>query len=179
MNRSSSARRIGLRASDFGLRTSVFGLRASVLGLLLVLAGCATLARSVFATPTVQLKDVRMKAIGFQGGSMDIVLDVTNPNDYRLDATRLTYNLFVDTMKVAFGEVDKTTTLEPHRKNEVVVPVSFSMQELIRATQLMSQTGGVDYRVTGEVTAATPSGSFTRAYAGTGHFDNIGSVRPR
>lgn len=156
-----------------------FGHRSSVFGLLLVLAGCATLARSAFATPTVELKDIRMKAIGFQGGSMDIILNVTNPNDYRLDATRLTYNLFVDTMKVAFGEIHKTTTLEAHRKNEVVVPVSFSMQELIRATQLMSQTGGVDYRVTGEVTAATPSGSYTRAYSGTGHFDNIGAVRPQ
>jgi hypothetical protein len=76
-------------------------------------------------------------------------------------------------MRVAFGEISKTTTLEPHKKNEVVVPVSFSMQELVRATQLMSQTGGVDYRVTGEVTAATPSGSYTRAYSGKGHFDDI------
>jgi LEA14-like dessication related protein len=146
--------------------------------LVLGLSACATLARSMFATPVVELKDVHMKAIGFQGGSMDIILDVSNPNDYRLDATRLTYNLFVDTMKVAFGEIQKPTTLEPHKHNEVVVPVSFSMQELIRATQLMSQTGGADYRVTGEVTASTPSGSFTRSYSGTGHFDDIRSVRP-
>jgi LEA14-like dessication related protein len=146
--------------------------------LVLGLGACATLARSMFATPVVELKDVRMKAIGFQGGSMDIILDVTNPNDYRLDATRLTYNLFVDTMKVAFGEITKVATLEPHKHNEVVVPVVFSMQELIRATQLMSQTGGADYHVSGEVTAATPSGSFTRAYSGTGHFDDIRSVRP-
>ena len=164
MTRSSIARRFGLRSSAFGL--------------VVALAACATLARSMFATPIVELKDVRMKAIGFQGGSMDIILDVTNPNDYRLDATHLTYNLFVDTMKVAFGEVNKTTTLEPHKKNEVVVPVSFSMQELIRATQLMSRSGGVDYRVTGLVTAATPSGSFTREYEGKGHFDDIGSVHP-
>jgi LEA14-like dessication related protein len=142
------------------------------------LPACATLARSAFANPTVELKDIRMKAIGFQGGSMDIILNVTNPNDYRLDATRLTYNLFVDTMKVAFGEIHQLTTLEPHKKNQVIVPVSFSMQELIRATQLMSQAGGVDYHITGEVTAATPSGSYTRAYSGAGHFDNIGSVRP-
>src|SRR6185312_12336742 len=156
-----------------------FGLWSSVLGLVFMLTACATLARSMFATPVVELKDVRMKAIGFQGGSMDIVLDVMNPNDYRLDATHFTYNLFVDTMKVAFGEIHKAATLEPHKHNEVVVPVSFSMQELMRATQLMSRTGGVDYRVTGEVTAATPSGSFTREYAGKGHFDDVGSVRAR
>ena len=137
------------------------------------------MGRSVFATPIVELRDVRMKAIGLQGGSMDLILDVTNPNDYRLDATRLTYNLFVDTMRVAFGEIRKTATLEAHKKSEVVVPVSFSIQELIRATQLMSKTGGVDYHVTGEVTAATPGGSFTRPYKGDGHFDNIASLKPR
>jgi LEA14-like dessication related protein len=145
----------------------------------IALSGCASLGRRLFATPTVELKDIHMKAIGLQGGSMDIILSVDNPNDYRLDATRLTYNLFVDTMRVAFGEIRKTATLEAHKKSEVVVPVSFSMQELIRATQLLSRTGGVDYRVNGEVTAATPTGSFTRQYAGQGHFDNIASLRPR
>jgi LEA14-like dessication related protein len=157
---------------------SAFGLRTSVL-LLFAVTACASLGRHMFATPTVELKDVRMKAIGLQGGSMDIILSVDNPNDYRLDATRLTYNLFVDTMRVAFGEIKKTATLEPHKKNEVIVPVSFSIQELVRATQLLSKTGGVDYRVNGEVTAATPTGSFTRQYTGQGHFDNIASLRPR
>jgi len=141
-------------------------------------AACASLARSMFATPTVTLKDIRMKAIGLQGGSMDVILEVTNPNDYRLDATRLTYNLFVDTLKVASGEIKQTATLEPHRTNEVVIPVFFSIQELVKATQLLSKTGGVDYHVMGEVTAATPGGSFTRPYKGDGHFDNIQSLRP-
>ena len=151
----------------------------SAVFVLIALSACATMGRSVFATPIVELRDVRMKAIGLQGGSMDIILDVMNPNDYRLDATRLTYNLFVDTIRVAFGEIRKTATLEAHKKSEVVVPVSFSIQELVRATQLMSKTGGVDYHVTGEVTAATPGGSFTRPYKGDGHFDNIASIRPR
>ena len=165
--------RSSTHARSFGLRSSVFGLA------LFASSACASLGRSVFATPIVELKDIRMKAIGFQGGSMDIILEVTNPNDFRLDATRLTYNLFVDTNRVAFGEIKQTATLEAHKKSSVVVPVSFSIQELIRATQLMSKTGGVDYHVVGEVTAATPGGSFTRPYKGDGHFDNIASLKPR
>jgi LEA14-like dessication related protein len=167
-----------LRLAVRRLRSSVFGLSSAVLGLF-ALAACASLGRSVFATPTVELRDIRMKSIGMQGGAMDIILDVMNPNDYRLDATRLTYNLFVDTMRVAFGEIHQKATLEAHQKTMVVVPVSFSIAELVKATQLMSQTGGVDYHVIGEVTAATPGGSFTRPYKGDGHFDNIASLRPR
>lgn len=162
-----------------GLKKSGTARLVVVMVALAASAACASLARSVFATPTVTLKDIRMKAIGFQGGSMDIILTVTNPNDYRLDATHLTYNLFVDTLKVASGEITHTATLEPHRTSDVVVPVTFSIQELVKATQLLSKTGGVDYRVTGEVTAATPGGSFKRPYVGTGHFDNIQSLRPR
>ena len=152
----------------------------SIVGALALAGACASLGRSVFATPTVALKNVRMKAVGIQGGSLDIILDVFNPNDYRLDATRLTYNLYVDdTLKIAFGEIKKTVTLEPHKQNEVVIPVNFSLQELVKASQVLSKTGGVDYKVTGEVTAATPAASFTRSYLGRGHFDDIGSLRPR
>jgi LEA14-like dessication related protein len=165
-----------MRSSPFA---AVRRLPSAVFVLIALSSACASMGRSMFATPIVELRDVRMKAIGFQGGSMEIILDVTNPNDYRLDATRLTYNLFVDTMRVAFGEIKQTATLEAHKKSEVVVPVSFSIQELIRATQLMSKTGGVDYHVTGEVTAATPGGSFTRPYKGDGHFDNLASLKPR
>ena len=115
------------------LFTRSFGLRSSVLGLTLVLAtACATLGRAMFATPVVELKDIKMKSIGFQGGSMELILNVDNPNDYRLDATRFTYNLFVDTLKVASGEIKQTATLEAHKKTPVVVPISFSIQELVR-----------------------------------------------
>jgi LEA14-like dessication related protein len=147
--------------------------------LAVVLAACASLGRAVFATPVVQLRDIRMRAIGLEGGALDLILEVTNPNDYRLDATRLTYNLFVDTTRIAFGEVRKTVTLEAHQNNEVVVPVNFSIPELVKAAQAFSKTGGADYHVMGEVTAATPGGSFTRPYKGDGHFDNLGLLRPR
>jgi LEA14-like dessication related protein len=158
-------------ARRFGLPPSAFCLAVCAL------TACATLGRSMFATPVVELKDIRMKAIGFQGGSLELILSVNNPNEFRLDATRFTYNLFVDTLKIASGEIKQTATLEARKKTDVVVPITFSIQELVRATQLMSKTGGVDYHVTGEVTAATPTGSFTRPYTSTGHFDNIGSIK--
>jgi len=145
----------------------------------ILLSACASLGKSVFATPTVELKDLKVRSIGLQGGSVDVIVTVDNLNDYRLDATHLTYNLYVDTNKVFFGEIKRTVTLEPNKKTEVVIPVAFSIQDLMRATQLLGKTGGVDYRVEGEVTAVTPAHTFVRAYKGNGHFDDIGSLRPR
>lgn len=150
--------------------------RWAVAGLALVAtaaAACASMGRSTFATPVVELKDVRVKGIGLQGGSLDLILDVYNPNNYRLDATKVTYTLFVDTNQVATGEITKLVTLTEHVKSEVVLPVSFTVQQLLGAARMLTGTGSVDYRVAGDVTVATPFGSFTRPYNGKGRYDTL------
>jgi len=136
-------------------------------------AGCAAVGRSSFGNPVVELKDVRLKGIGTLGGSLDVVLLVYNPNDYRLDASKVTYRLFVDTLQVATGEVNKVVTLDSRKKSEVTLPVSFTVAELFGAAAALTRTGSVDYRVVGEVTVATPFGGFTRPYEGRGRFDSL------
>ena len=69
---------------------------AGVTLLLAAVAGCQSLARQVFANPVVEVKDVRVKGFGLQGGSLDVILDVYNPNEYRLDATGITYHFWID-----------------------------------------------------------------------------------
>ena len=144
-----------------------------VLGALLAAPACATLGRSGFANPVVELKDVRLRGIGAQGGSLDLVLDVYNPNDYRLDASRVSYTLFVDSTQIATGVVTKLVTLENRKKVEVTLPVSFTTRELLGVAAVLTRTGSVDYRVAGDVTVATPFGSFTRPYDGRGRFDTL------
>lgn len=140
---------------------------------LIAAAGCASLGRGTFASPVVELKDVRVKGIGLQGGSLDVVLDVYNPNSYRLDATKVTYTLFVDTNKVAMGEVDKRVTLTEKTKSEVVLPVTFTMNELLGAAKALMGMGSVNYRVMGNVTVSTPVGEFTQPYEGKGRYDAL------
>ena len=133
------------------------GLSAIVMAVALVgAAGCAAIGRSSFVNPVVELKDVRLRGIGLDGGSLDIVLDVYNPNDYRLDASKVTYRLFVDTAQIAMGEVNKLVTLDNKKKTEVTLPVSFTTRELFGAAAALTKTGSVDYRVAGDVTVATP-----------------------
>ncbi|HVT38292.1 MAG TPA: LEA type 2 family protein [Gemmatimonadaceae bacterium] len=138
-------------------------------------AACGPIGRSSFLNPVVELKDVRLRGIGFDGGSLDVVLNVYNPNDYRLDASKVTYRLFVDTAQIATGEVNQRVTLDNKKKTEVTLPVSFTNRELFGAAAVLTKTGSVDYRVAGDVTVATPFGNFTRPYEGRGRFN---SVRP-
>ena len=141
------------------------------------LSACATLGRQAFATPLVALKDVRVRTIGLDGGALDLVLDVFNPNDYRMDATRLSYTLVADSATVATGAIDKRVTLLNKQHNEVVMPVSFSVKELFGVAEVLLRKGGVEYAVKGDVTMDTPFGSMTRPYAGKAHLDAATMIR--
>ena len=153
--------------------------RATLIAILTVASsGCTAFARQAFRTPTVELRDIRVRGIGLDGGSLDLVLDVFNPNDYRMDATRLTYTLVADTSVVATGAVTRRVTLVNKSRNEVLLPVSFSMKELMGVAQVMLKKGSVDYLVKGEVTVDTPFGSMTRPYEGRARLDNA-SLIPR
>lgn len=141
-------------------------------------SGCASLARTAFRTPTVELRDIRVRGLGLEGGSLDLVLDVFNPNDYRMDATRLTYALSTDSGTVASGAVTKRVMLEKSQRSEVTLPVNFTMKELMGMAQIMLRKGTVEYIVKGDVTVDSPFGSMTRPYQAKARIDNA-SLIPR
>ena len=167
--RAARAARTGLTA--LAARTARTALAA--LFALSSVSACAGFMRTEFGTPVVELKDVRVRGIGLQGGSLDLVLDVYNPNNYRLDTSRLTYTLLVDTASIATGEINKLVTLEAKKKSEVILPVTFSARELFGAAKMITQMGSLEYTVKGELTVATPFGSYTRPYEGRGRFDSL------
>jgi len=63
--------------------------------LTLAVAGCATLGLGGFKEPLVHFNDARIRGLGLSGGSVDVVLSVYNPNRFDLNATSLTYKLYV------------------------------------------------------------------------------------
>jgi LEA14-like dessication related protein len=153
------------------LRTAPFALVA-----LLAVAGatsCKTLARQAFANPVVEVKDVRVTSVGLQGGAVDVVLEVYNPNEFRLDAQRVSYVFWVDTTRVASGEIEKLMTLEQRGRGQIVLPVTFGFTALNAAMREYSRLGRLDYRVTGEFTMATPFGGITRPFSGTGRIEGL------
>ena len=109
---------------------------------------------------------------------MDLLLDVYNPNDYRIDVTRLSYTLIADTARVATGVVTRRVTLRQKQQNDIALPVTFTMRELMGAAEVLLRKGSVDYTVKGEVTVDSPFGSVTRPYEGKARLDNGTLLRP-
>lgn len=140
--------------------------------------GCASLARQAFVEPVVTLQNVRLNGLGFDGGNLDVVLNVYNPNGYGLDATRVNYRLLIgDNVDVAQGTITERLTVQRNDSTRVTIPVSFTFRGIGEAGRQLLSTGAVTYRVMGDVAVGTPVGSFTVPYSTTGRFSTLGGTR--
>jgi LEA14-like dessication related protein len=136
-------------------------------------AGCAAMTRAVFKEPVVTYREARVTGLGLSGGSLEVVLDIFNPNGFRLDGSRLTYRVDVDTVPFGTGMHESKFVVERGATSQVTLPLTFTWAGLGEAGRQFLQTGTVEYRVTGDITVATPLGQFTRPYAGKGRLRSI------
>jgi LEA14-like dessication related protein len=138
-------------------------------------AACSMLGSQAFQQPVVQLKDVAVQGLGLTGGQLAVKLNVYNPNGYRLDATRLSYNVIVGdgssaSTSLATGTLDNQFTVQSGDSTTVTIPVGFTYAGVGAAARQLMQSGAVPYRVTGDVTVGTVIGNFTVPYSSTGRF---------
>jgi LEA14-like dessication related protein len=142
-----------------------------------ITAGCSALGKAAFQQPVVQLKDVAVQGVGLTGGQLAVKLNVYNPNGYRLDATRLSYNVQVgDDVNLATGVLDSQFTVQSGDSTVVTIPVSFTYAGIGAAGRQLLNSGAVPYRVNGDVTVGTVVGNFTVPYSSTGRFTAFGGA---
>jgi LEA14-like dessication related protein len=142
---------------------------------IVITAGCSALGRQAFQQPIVHLQDVRVNGVGLTGGNLDVKLSVYNPNGYRMDATRMSYNVVVgDSVRFATGTVDSRFTVNSNDSSVVTIPVNFTYTGIGAAGRQLLNTGGVNYHVNGDVTVGTVVGNFTVPYTSTGRFNALG-----
>jgi LEA14-like dessication related protein len=145
-----------------------------VLALTLTAVACSTLGRAAFQNPVVNLRDVRVLGLGTSGGQLEVQLGVYNPNNYRLDATRLTYRVFVgDSVGLASGSLDTRQTVQATDSTIIKIPVSFTYAGLGAAASQLLRTGAVNYKVAGDVTVGSAVGNFTVPYTASGTFNTM------
>lgn len=144
---------------------------------IVITAGCSVLGKQAFQEPVVQLKDVAIQSVGLTGGNLAVKLNVFNPNGYRLDATRMSYNVTVgESVALATGVVDNRFTVQSGDSTTVTIPVSFTYSGIGAAGRQLLNTGGVNYHVNGDVTVGTVVGNFTVPYSSTGKFTAFGGT---
>lgn len=142
----------------------------AVVGSAAGLGACSAFAKAAMSEPVVSLRSVDVTGLGLQGGSMNVVLGVYNPNRYSLRAVKLTYNVFVDSAVLASGEVPTEQELAANDTTVVTLPVTFTYRGVGAAVTQMMGRGSVTYRVAGDLGVRTPAGTFTRPYSRVGTY---------
>src|SRR5437773_1690631 len=130
-----------------------------ILSLVVAFGACATFKNALqFQKPDVELQEINVTGLGLQGGTMDLVFDVYNPNDYRLRSTRL--EVAVALAGTDFGEalIDKPLDLSPQNHSQVVMPVRFTWSGVGAAARALFEKQELPYGVTGAVIVETPIG---------------------
>jgi len=134
------------------------------------LGGCASIGLGSFKQPLVQFSDVKIRGLGLTGGALDIVLSVYNPNQFDLNATRLTYKLMVEDKELGSGVLDRAFRVDDRDSTFVTIPMDFTYSGLGAAGRQLLSSGAVNYRVLGDIGLETPLGRFTAPYDQTGRF---------
>lgn len=132
---------------------------ALTIGMAVLATACASLrAAFSFVEPQVELEEITITGLGLTGGTLDLALDVYNPNDYRLRSTKLEVGL--DLEDVHFGDalIDKPLDLSPQNHSRVIVPVRFEWAGVGAGARALLQRQAIRYGVTGAVLVETPIG---------------------
>ena len=139
-------------------------------------AGCATMGLGNWVEPVVSLNNVRVNGLGLTGGSLEVQLSVYNPNRVPLDATQLTYNVWVDSVKFGEGRTDRRFTVPKGDSTIVSLPLDFSWSGLNSAARSLLNTGTVNYRVAGDIKVGSALGNYTIRYDQNGRYSTLGGA---
>jgi LEA14-like dessication related protein len=136
---------------------------------LLALTGCATLRSALnFQEPEIQLQEINITGMGLSGGTLDLVFDVYNPNDYRLRSTRLEVGLDLEGKHFGDALIDRPLDLSPTNHSRVVMPVRFEWAGVGAAARGLFTRQALKYGVTGAVLLDTPLGEKRVQLRGSG-----------
>jgi LEA14-like dessication related protein len=140
--------------------------RLAVLSLSAAVAlGCASIPHD-FLDPEIQLREVTVRGLGLTGGSMDLMLDVYNPNRFDIRGTRLQLGFDVEGSHV--GDITYTDEYQIQRGDTttVVLPMRFNWTGVSAAARAALGYGDIPYKMRGQATVKTPFGdrvvAFTR-----------------
>ncbi len=121
-------------------------------------SGCATLSQMAFVEPEVDLMEIQVVGLGLSGGTLNVVLDVYNPNAFDINSGRLSLALALD--ETPFGEIalDHGLSLPDGEHTSVELPLRFTWQGVGAGARALLDTGSVPYAMRGTLWVDLPVG---------------------
>ncbi len=132
--------------------------RVLLAGSLVLLSACASFGVPQFKDPDIQLNSIVIRGIGLTGGTLDLMLNVTNPNSFDLKGTKLDLGLDVEGTHFGDVQLNDAFNLPKGQLTTVVVPMTFNWAGVGAAARSAMNYGTVKYDVKGTAGLQTPWG---------------------
>ena len=132
-----------------------------------VSAGCSGLPHD-FLDPEIELTQVVLRGAGLTGGTMDLVVNVRNPNNFDLRGTKLQVGFDVEGSHV--GDITYQDEFQVQRNgvSTVTLPVRFNWAGVGAAVRSAVGYGDIPYTMRGQATIRTPFGNHVVAFTREG-----------
>ncbi len=138
-------------------------LKLSMVLALLVFSSCANLTGSLLKDPEVSITNFKLTDITAKSVSMDLILDVSNPNPIPLNLDSVNYALHLSGEKVSEGTMDQGVKIPALGKGQVTVPVTFAYNSVgSLLSGLMNHSFKKEYELTGSAKVGIFSIPFTK-----------------
>ncbi len=133
---------------------------------LVVLGAACSGIGDIFKEPDIQLDHVVVRGVGLTGGLLDLVVKVENPNNFRLEGTRLELGFDVEGSHLGDVTYDDDFAVTENGTTTLTLPLQFGWAGVGSAVRTALSYGDLPYRMKGQAELKTPWGSreipFTR-----------------
>ncbi len=129
----------------------MFRVASNLLCLAMLVGGCAGPLSKPLIEPDVQVRGLEITDATLSGVDAIVTLDINNPNDVRLSARGLSYEVFVSGNKLVTGQHDNSISVSAFGKETIELPVRLSYFGIIETLPEVLKTGKADYMVKGNI----------------------------
>ena len=145
------------------------GLRGAtgLLALVAALGGCAGLGNSL-REPDIRLDRVVVRDVGLRGGSLDLQVEIDNPNPFDLRGTEVDLGFDVEGSHVGNLRYADEFSVERGGRTELTLPLQFEWAGVGTALRTALSSGEIPYEMKGQIKLQTPWGAQSVPFTRTG-----------
>jgi LEA14-like dessication related protein len=139
----------------------------AVLGSASALGGCAGL-NDLFKQPAFRLERVVVHDVGLEGGALDLVVGVDNPNQFDLHGTALEAGFDVEQSHLGTARLTDDFAVTKASVTTLTLPLTFQWAGVGNALRSALQSGEIPYTMKGQARLETPFGQYDVPFEGQG-----------
>jgi LEA14-like dessication related protein len=125
--------------------------------LVLLSAACSGIGDN-FRQPDIQLERAILRGVDVTGGNLDLVVKVENPNNFRLEGTRLEVGFDVEGSHLGDITYDDDFTVSENGMTTITLPLRFGWSGVGSAVRAALSYGDLPYEMKGQAELETPWG---------------------